>query len=36
LQPFLLKILHDLVFHQVHPLNMYFHRRGHVFVVQKN
>ncbi len=30
-----LKFLNDLVFHQVHPMNMYFHRRGHVFVVQK-
>jgi hypothetical protein len=24
------------VFHQVHPMNMYFHRRGHVFIVKKN
>jgi hypothetical protein len=31
-----LKFLNDLVFHQVHRMNMYFHRRGHVFVVQKN
>jgi hypothetical protein len=30
-----LTFLYDLVFHQVHPLNMYFHRRGHIFVVQK-
>ncbi len=30
-----LKFLNDLVFHQVHPMNMYFHRRGHVFVIQK-
>jgi hypothetical protein len=29
-----LKFLYDLVFHQVHPMNMYFHRRGHVFIVQ--
>jgi hypothetical protein len=25
-----------LVFHQVHPMNMYFHRRGHVFCCPKN
>jgi hypothetical protein len=31
----ILKFLNDLVSHQVHPMNMYFHRRGHVFVVQK-
>jgi len=30
-----LKFLYDLVFHQVHGMNMYFHGRGHVFVVQK-
>jgi hypothetical protein len=30
-----LKFLNDLVFHQVHPMNMYFHRKRHVFVVQK-
>jgi hypothetical protein len=30
-----LKILYDLVFHQVHPMNIYFHRRGHIVVVQK-
>jgi hypothetical protein len=30
-----LKFLYDLVFHQIHPMNMYFHRRGYVFVVQK-
>jgi hypothetical protein len=29
-----LKFLYDLVFHQVHLMNMYFHKRGHVFVVQ--
>jgi hypothetical protein len=23
------------VFYQVHPMNMSFHRRGHVFVVKK-
>ncbi len=28
-----LKFLYDLVFHWVHQMNMYFHRRGHVFVV---
>jgi hypothetical protein len=38
LQPFLSKFqkvesLNILVFHQVHPMNMYFHKRGHVFVV---
>jgi hypothetical protein len=37
MQPFFqnfktLKFLNDLVFHQVHPMNMYFHGRGHVFV----
>jgi hypothetical protein len=31
-----LKILNDLVFHQVHPMNMYFRRKGHNFFVQKN
>jgi hypothetical protein len=30
-----LKFLNDLVFYQAHPMNMYFHKRGHVFVVQK-
>ncbi len=30
-----LKFLYNLVFHQVHTMNIYFHRRGHVFVVQK-
>ncbi len=30
-----LKFLYNLVFHQVHLMNMYFHRRGHAFVVQK-
>jgi hypothetical protein len=30
-----LNFLNDLVFHQVHPMNMSFHRRGHVFVVQE-
>jgi len=39
LQPFpsnfkTLKLLNDFVFHEVHSINMYFHRRGHVFVVQ--
>jgi hypothetical protein len=31
----ILKFLNDLVFHQVHPMNMYFHKRGHDFVIQK-
>jgi hypothetical protein len=40
LQPFLskfktLKFLYDFVFHQVHPMNMNFHRKGHGFIVQK-
>jgi hypothetical protein len=30
-----LSFLYDLVFHQVHPMNMYVRRRGHAFVVQK-
>jgi hypothetical protein len=30
-----LKFLYYLDFHHVHPMNMYFHRRGHVFVVHK-
>jgi hypothetical protein len=30
-----LKFLYDLVFHQVHSMNMHFHRRGHVFFVKK-
>jgi hypothetical protein len=30
-----LKFLFDLIFYQVHPMNMYFHRRGHFFVLQK-
>jgi len=30
-----LKFLNDWVFHQVHPMNMYFHKMGHIFVVQK-
>jgi hypothetical protein len=39
LQPFPSKfqdfeIFERFDFHQVHPMNMYFHRRGHVFVVQ--
>ncbi len=29
-----LKFLYDLVFDQIHPMNMYFHKRGHVSVVQ--
>jgi hypothetical protein len=29
-----LKFLNDLVFHQFHPMNMYFHRRG-MFVLYK-
>jgi hypothetical protein len=31
----ILTFLYDLVYHQVHPMNMYFHKRGHVFIVQK-
>jgi hypothetical protein len=31
-----LKILYDFFFHQVNPMNMYFHKREHVFVVEKN
>jgi hypothetical protein len=39
LQPFLSKfqdfeILYDLDFHQVHLVNVYFYRKGHVFIVQ--
>jgi hypothetical protein len=30
----ILKFLYNLVFHQVHIMNMYIHRRGHVFVVK--
>jgi hypothetical protein len=30
----ILKLYYDFDFHQVHPMNMYFHRR-HVFVLQK-
>jgi hypothetical protein len=30
-----LKFLNNLVLYQVHIMNRYFHRRGHVFVVQK-
>jgi hypothetical protein len=30
-----LKSLCDLIFHQVHSMHMYIHRRGHVFVVWK-
>jgi hypothetical protein len=29
-----LNFLFVLVFHQVYPMNMYFHRREHVFVIQ--
>jgi hypothetical protein len=28
-----LKFLYNLVFYQVHIMNIYFHRRGHVFIV---
>jgi hypothetical protein len=28
-----LKFLYNLVFHQVHIMNIYFHRKGHVFIV---
>jgi hypothetical protein len=31
----ILKILYNLVLHQVHIVNMYFHRRVHVFLVKK-
>jgi hypothetical protein len=31
----LLKFFYDLVFHQVHFMKKYFHRKGHVFIVQK-
>jgi hypothetical protein len=30
-----LKFLYYLIFHQVHLMNMYFHRKGHAFVIQK-
>jgi len=30
-----LKSLYGLVPHQVHPINVYFYTRGHVFVVQR-
>jgi hypothetical protein len=30
-----LNFLYDLGFHQVHPMSMYFYRRGYVFVVKK-
>jgi len=30
-----LKFLYDLVFHQVHPMNMYFHKKGHFFCTKK-
>jgi hypothetical protein len=30
-----LTFLYDSIFHQVQPMNMYFHRKRHVFVVQK-
>jgi hypothetical protein len=29
-----LKFLNDLVFHQIHPMNMYFDRKGQIFFVQ--
>jgi len=28
-----LKFFYDLIFYQIHPMNMYFHKRGHVFIV---
>ncbi len=28
-----MKVLYDLVIHQIHPMNMYFHKRGHVSIV---
>jgi hypothetical protein len=30
-----LKFLFDLIFHQIHPMNMYFNKRGNVLIVQK-
>ncbi len=30
----LLKEIYNLIFHQVHFMNMYFHRKGHIFIVQ--
>jgi hypothetical protein len=30
-----LTFLYDLAFHQIHPMNMYLHKMGHLFVVQK-
>jgi hypothetical protein len=30
-----LTFLYDLVFHRVHPMNMYFHKMGHVFLTKK-
>jgi hypothetical protein len=32
----ILKFLYDLEFHRVHPMNMYFHRRGACFCCKKN
>jgi hypothetical protein len=32
----IVKLFYDLVFHEVDQMNMYFHRKGRVFVVQKN
>jgi len=36
LQLFSLNFWYDLDFHQIHQMNMYFHKKEHVFVVQKN
>ncbi len=30
-----LKFSHDLVFHQVHPMSKYLHRRKHVIVITR-
>jgi hypothetical protein len=30
-----LKLLHDLVFHEVHLMNMYFNRRRHILLYKK-
>jgi hypothetical protein len=31
-----LKFLYDLIFHQIHTMNIYFHRRGACFCYIKN
>jgi hypothetical protein len=30
-----LKFLYDLIFHQIHLMNMYFHRKGHFLLYKK-